>query len=236
MNSPGHVSLSAIAILTSPRPIDPQKGTRNIAFDANFYIIEGSQTSSLALLRYFTPEDMISSIQAFSEKPFQKAFIIANVHTISPNLITEDLEMTDYSFVGDIVQLTIIDGDVNERTRPYITISGVITHLNVEDYSFEMSPTQYIALAHTATPFPIHAYFVESKRWGDGKKPKVSVGSTIALGGFLEKIRRERDIERTVSIVEVEIINIAFLSTRSNTQLSPHRLFSPHSPLSYSYQ
>jgi len=79
MDSPGYISLSAITVLACPRPINPQKGNRNIVFDANFFIIEGSQKSTLALLRYFIPDTMVNLIQTFSEKPFQKAFINANV-------------------------------------------------------------------------------------------------------------------------------------------------------------
>jgi hypothetical protein len=80
MTSPGFISLSAITVLASPRPIDPQKGIRNIVFDANFFIVDGSHTSTLGLLRYFVPENMVSIIQSFSEFNFHKAFINANVH------------------------------------------------------------------------------------------------------------------------------------------------------------
>jgi hypothetical protein len=63
MGSLSFVSISAITLITSPRPVDPQRGTRNIVLDANFYIVDGSQTSCLGLLRYFVPEDATNFMQ-----------------------------------------------------------------------------------------------------------------------------------------------------------------------------
>jgi hypothetical protein len=126
MNSPGYISISTIAVLASPRPVDPQKGTRNIVFDANLYIAEDMQQSSLCLLRFFVPEDMIATIQDITTTNFQKAYIVANVcisqqffivsntrlqissiakNSIPFQLVTEDIEISDYAFVGDIVQV-----------------------------------------------------------------------------------------------------------------------------------
>ena len=79
MSTTGYTSLSAIVVLACPRPVEPQKGTRNVVFDGNFYIHERGRMSSLALLRYFIPDDMIHITQKFSEKAFQTAFIVANV-------------------------------------------------------------------------------------------------------------------------------------------------------------
>ncbi|KAF8966900.1 hypothetical protein BDZ97DRAFT_1917165 [Flammula alnicola] len=229
-SSPGYISLSAIAVLASPRPVDPQRGSRNVVFDANFYITEGSQTSSLALLRYFVPDDMMNAIPKMSEKAFQKAFVVANISsitkdTISEDLVTEDLEISDYAFVGDILQtkLILIDGDANDKTRPYIDIAGVVTRFNNDDHSFNMSPTQYVSLPHTSSTFPLRGFFIESKRWGEGKKPKVMVGSTIAFSGFIDKIMREHDTDRTMSSVEIEVANIAYLSNRTNPSIVPNR-------------
>ena len=80
INSPGSVTISGVVILQSPRDIDPQKGPRNVVFDANFCIVEGSQSVTMALLRHFASNEMANDIQKMAEKPFQKAFIIANVH------------------------------------------------------------------------------------------------------------------------------------------------------------
>ena len=78
-NSPGSVTISGIVILQSPRAIDPKQGNRNIVFDANFCIVEGSQTVTMALLRYFASKEMADDILKMAEKAFQKAFIVATV-------------------------------------------------------------------------------------------------------------------------------------------------------------
>jgi hypothetical protein len=77
--STGFILLSAITLLASPRPVNPQKGTRNIVFDANLYIVDGSETSCLALLRYFVPDNASHVSDRFANNAFQKAFIVANV-------------------------------------------------------------------------------------------------------------------------------------------------------------
>jgi hypothetical protein len=77
--NPGFITISGVVILQSPRAIDPQKGPRNVVFDANYCIVEGSTTVTMALLRFFAPNDMAGLIQEIAEKPFQKAFIVANV-------------------------------------------------------------------------------------------------------------------------------------------------------------
>jgi hypothetical protein len=82
VTSPGSITISGVVVLQSPRAIDPDKGPRNVVFDANFCIIEGSQTATMALLRYFAPTDMTNDVQKMAEKPFQKAFIVANVHPL----------------------------------------------------------------------------------------------------------------------------------------------------------
>ena len=79
MTSPGSITISGVAILQSPRPVDPERGPRNVVFDANFCIVEGSQTVTMALLRYFSPKEMMDVIQNIASKTFQKAFIVANV-------------------------------------------------------------------------------------------------------------------------------------------------------------
>jgi len=66
---------------------------------------------------------------------------------------------------------------------------------------------------------------MESKRWGDGRKPKVVVGSTVAFGGFINRIARERNFDRTVSAIEVEVTTIAFLSTQAISHFNPSRNF-----------
>jgi hypothetical protein len=82
MSSPGYTSISAIVVLESPRPVNPEKGQKNIVFDANFFVTEGSRNASLGLLRYFASDDIAKEIQNISEKGFQKAFIVANVRCL----------------------------------------------------------------------------------------------------------------------------------------------------------
>lgn len=114
------------------------------------------------------------------------------------------------------------------QINPYITITGNVSKFDTEERSFTMTPTQYIVLTHSVSPFPIHAHFADSnskKRWGaDG--PKVAVGSTITLGGFLQWVVRERTLDRALDFAQVEVMNIAYLTTRSSLASSPTRTFS----------
>ena len=94
-----------------------------------------------------------------------------------------------------------------------------------------MAVSQYIALQRASSMLPIHAHFVESKRWGDGKTPKVTVGSTVTFGGFIERIVQEANVDRTLSFIQIEVGNIAYLSNRANPPISPSRMllnFSEH--------
>ena len=85
-------------------------------------------------------------------------------------------------------KMTLLDGDVDEKINPYINVTGVITDFDQTSHSFNMCPMQYIALPCTTSPLPLHSYFVESKRWGEGKKPTLSIGSTIAFSSFIDRI------------------------------------------------
>ncbi len=87
-----------------------------------------------------------------------------------------------------------------------------------------MAVSQYIGLQRVSSMLPIHAHFVESKRWGDGKTPKVTAGSTVTFGGFIERIVREANVDRTLSFVEIEVANIAYLSNRANAPISPNSM------------
>jgi hypothetical protein len=266
--SAGSVTISGVVILQAPRPVDPQKGPRNIVFDANFYIVEGSQTVTMALLRYFAPSDITDDIQRINDKPFQQAFVVANVLYLHHNLIftiptililskqsasvssnniapfMADFEPSDYAFVGDIsqvcnhlsfiryiyshfIKLIFFDGDVNMQTNPHITVTGNVTKFESEDRTFTMTPTQYVVLTHTNSPFPIHAHFADSdsKRWG-AEGPKVVASSTITFGGSFQRIMREHTkIDRPLQFAQVEVTHIAYLSTRTNLSSSPQRMY-----------
>jgi hypothetical protein len=51
----GSVTLAGLVVLQAPRAVDPHKGPRNVV---NFYVVEGSQTVTMALLRFFAPTEM----------------------------------------------------------------------------------------------------------------------------------------------------------------------------------
>jgi len=103
--------------------------------------------------------------------------------------------------------LIFIDGNVDAKIKPLITVMGTVTNFNTEDHTFMMTPTQYVVLPRAASPFPIHAHFVDSeskKRWGT-EGPRVAVGSTITFAGFMERIVHNCNINRTLAFVEIEV-------------------------------
>ena len=112
------------------------------------------------------------------------------------------------------------------ETNPYITITGTVTTFDANDHTFTITPSQYIVLTHSSLPFPIHAHFANwesKKRWGpDG--PKVTVGTTITFGGLLERVVRERNINRRIEFTEVEVITLSYFGTRANLAISPNRM------------
>jgi hypothetical protein len=73
MSSPGQIIVAGVVILTNPRPVDPQKGNRNIVFDINFPVKDGKKCT-LGLLRYFTPENRVNE--------FQKKY--GKIHSLKP--------------------------------------------------------------------------------------------------------------------------------------------------------
>jgi hypothetical protein len=114
-------------------------------------------------------------------------------------------------------KLTFIEGDADEKNRPYIALTSTITSFNSYDHSFDMSPSQYTALTHSSSSLPIHGHFIESKRWGEGKKPKLFPGTTVSLGAFIDRIHRERDINRSVSQIEIEVLTVSFIPIQTHT-------------------
>ena len=103
------------------------------------------------------------------------------------------------SLGAHINKLIPFKDDINIQTNPYVTITSNVSQFDPDNRSFTLTPTQYIILTHTASPFLIQAHFADTnskKRWGaDG--PKFTVGSTITLGGSLQRIFKERNINRT---------------------------------------
>ena len=86
-----------------------------------------------------------------------------------------------------------------------------------------MTPKQYIVLTHSYSILLIHGHFgnwCTNKRWGaDG--PKVTVGTTITFGGFLQRVVREQTVDKTLEFIQVEVTSITYLGTRSNLTNSP---------------
>jgi hypothetical protein len=171
---------------------------------------------------------------------------LLQIASVTPNTITHlmsDFEVSDYAFTGDIqqvnplilipfiltnhtVQLIPFDGDLDMQNNPYINITGNVTKFDIDNRTFTMTPMQYISLTHTTSPFPIHAHFVDSeskKRWG-AEGLKVAVGSTITIGGFLQRVVRQHTIDRPLEFAQVEVTNVAYLATRSNLSTSPTRM------------
>jgi len=79
MTSPGYISIAAVAVLQFPRAIEPEKGRRHVVMDATFFVVEGSRTATVGLLRYFASDEMANEIYKIPEKEFQRAFVVANV-------------------------------------------------------------------------------------------------------------------------------------------------------------
>lgn len=125
------------------------------------------------------------------------------------------------------MKLLPFDGELNMETNPYINVTGNVATFDTENRTFTMSPTQYIILTHTTSPFPIHAHFIDSdskKRWG-AEGPRVTIGSTITLGGSLQRIAREHsNIDKPLQFAKVEVMNIAYLTTRGSLASSSSRM------------
>ena len=113
------------------------------------------------------------------------------------------------------------------ETNPYITVTGCVTNFDKEHRSFTMTPTQYIILTHTTSPFPIHAHFADSdskKRWG-AEGPRATVGSTVTIGGSLQRVVRQHNIDKPLEFAQVEVANIAYIGSRGNLPTSQTRTF-----------
>jgi hypothetical protein len=74
----GLAILTGIVVLAHPRSIDPQKGNRNVAFDVNLPVKDGT-AAALGLLRYFTPENRVADLQKIWTNSFTQAFIVSTV-------------------------------------------------------------------------------------------------------------------------------------------------------------
>jgi hypothetical protein len=85
MSSPaGQTILTGIMMLANPRPIDPQKGPRNLAFDVTLPA-EDAHKPSLGVLRYFTPENRVADFHKIWDD-FTPAFVVTKVRVQPPLL------------------------------------------------------------------------------------------------------------------------------------------------------
>jgi hypothetical protein len=50
-----------------------------MVFDTSFFVVEGTRSTTVGLLRYFASEEMVNDIEKIGEKDFQNAFVVANV-------------------------------------------------------------------------------------------------------------------------------------------------------------
>ena len=101
MTSPtGQIILTGIVILANARPIDPEKGNRNVAFDVTLPVKDGN-TSTLGLLRYFTPENRVSELQQVWNNDFTQAFVVAKVRL---------LQVSYYSKIFHCFNIYTLDG------------------------------------------------------------------------------------------------------------------------------
>jgi len=75
-----------------------------------------------------------------------------------------------------------------------------------------MAPSHYIGLLHAHAAFPISCFIdPESNKWKN-KKPMPTLGSTISIGGFLVKVKRDDERQPTF---EIELDVIAYLARQS---------------------
>lgn len=122
----GSIVITTIAMLASPQSVDPSKGPRNKIFHANLNVNDGRESSTLGLLRYFVPEDLLPMVEGIHD--FRQAFIIATLTAMPPNgppdlsLPNDDVtSWTDYAFIGDILKVN------SDHSVSYINTSVLFT-------------------------------------------------------------------------------------------------------------
>jgi len=215
---PGSITISTVAMLTFPRSLDPSKGPRNKVFDINLNIPDGREKSTLGLLRYFVPENLMNNVENITE--FSQAFIIATISVMPPNgpkdlsITTADIvSWSDYAFIGDILQLIFVD-NIDNDYEPYINICGTVVDSDKNQSSFDLRPTQYVQLLRTNSDFPAHLTISDSKRWAKNK-PIPSIGTSISIGGFLQRVKRT-STENSILFFHINVTNVAYITDRTH--------------------
>ncbi|KAF8970130.1 hypothetical protein BDZ97DRAFT_1792117 [Flammula alnicola] len=211
----GSIVMSTVSMLSNPRPIDAQKGTRNILLDANVYCEDHHRQTTLGVVRYFIPDAMIN--YQFSTEDFTPAFITATITTISetfPNVYLSsdgEFKVSDYAFMGDIIDLTIAHSDISKKKHPIITMTGTVKQCDMHAHTFVIAASQYNAIIHGLAPMSLECYIPEdSKRWPTNRKPKPTVNSAITVTGLLQQIKRTAT--KSISAFQVQLVSFTYIN------------------------
>ena len=236
--TPGSITITTIAMITFPRALEPSKGPKNKVFDVNLNIRDGCEDTTLGLLWYFVPDNLMDSIENI--KNFTQVFLVATIAAMpstgptDKSIATQDIESwSEYAFLGDIIQVTsfitslfhktnmyklVFIDNINNDVEPYINLCGTVTDSNRNESSFNMRPSQYCNLLHNSYQFPAHLLITNSKRWSN-KKPLPAIGSRVSVGGFLHGIHRNTD--KFIDSFDIDIANIAYITNCAEPQSGP---------------
>lgn len=167
------------------------------------------------------------------------------MHEKASGLASADVGHTDYSIVGDIVQVNgtyksyskhgdiissvqlIPAGDnVDPRQPAMIHASGLVSVVDDNHGIFKMSPTQYVhplrELTDPKPSFPMECHLDRtSNRWKN-KRPMPAKGSYVALSGFLMGVKT---INLGVDEFQVEVDKLAFLGKSFTPIAAASRMF-----------
>ena len=100
-------------MLTFSRSIEPSKGPQNKVFNVNLNLPDGQETSTLTLIHYFIPDNLMNAVESMHDFNFKQALIVATISAMPPNgptqfsITTGDItSWADYAFIGDILQVS----------------------------------------------------------------------------------------------------------------------------------
>ena len=166
--TPGSITITTIAMITFQRALEPSKGPKNKVFDINLNIRDGHEDTTLGLLRYFVPDNLMDSIENI--KDFTQVFLVAMIAAMpstgptDKSIATQDIKSwSEYAFLGDIIQVTsfitslfhktntyklVFTDNINNDVEPYINLCGTVADSNRNESSFSMCPSQYCNSLH----------------------------------------------------------------------------------------
>ena len=236
--TPGSITITALAMITFPRVLEPSKGPKNKVFNVNLNIRDGPKVTTLGLLRYFVPDNLMDTIENI--KDFTQVFLVATIaampHTgpADTSITTQDIEswsecvsrwhhpsnVFHYCFPFheiNMYQLVFID-NIDNNVEPYINLCGTMMDSNHNELSFSMHPSQYCYLLHDSYPFPAHLLITNSKRWRN-KKPLPATSSRVSVRGFLHSI--DCNTDKSIASFDINIANIAYITNHAKPQSGP---------------